>query len=243
MKYFFYKEWHEKRLAKIIEIFGEDWFKGKNIVELGACHGDLGIDLMNLGSTVLFTDAREEHLLKMKERLGYVPQYKIINQNDPYSLDAYDLVLHMGVLYHLSNWEEDLMCALQNNDTMILETMVNPRRTEIYHYFPSAQHEYMDFHSSRAFITQEHIEKFLNSIGYSFERIDSPDLNCGFSWSGSDSLIRHIYDWDYDKIESGVYDEPLGIMQDKPHEDYYVTHNDLTYTVHFRRMWLVNKML
>ena len=36
----------------------------------------------------------------------------------------FDLILHLGTLYHVENWRNDLKCALRHGDLMILETMV-----------------------------------------------------------------------------------------------------------------------
>ena len=57
-----FKDWTEKRVRKIISIFGKDWFHHKKILELGACHGDVGLEFLKLGADVLFTDARESNL-------------------------------------------------------------------------------------------------------------------------------------------------------------------------------------
>ena len=42
----------ENRVKKVIEVKGEEWFKGKTILELGTCHGLIGRHFEKLGATV-----------------------------------------------------------------------------------------------------------------------------------------------------------------------------------------------
>lgn len=42
-----YEEWRLHRIAKILEIYGIDYFRGKRVVEVGAGHGDIGAFLRN----------------------------------------------------------------------------------------------------------------------------------------------------------------------------------------------------
>ena len=62
MHFDFFTEHKNNRVQKIISIYGSDWFKGKSILELGACHGDIGIEFIKLGAEVTFCDIREENL-------------------------------------------------------------------------------------------------------------------------------------------------------------------------------------
>ena len=64
-----YEEWRETRIAKLISIFGEDFFKGKDILELGCGFGEIGEKFIELGSAVTLCDARREHLDEVKRRL------------------------------------------------------------------------------------------------------------------------------------------------------------------------------
>ena len=85
MNFLFYEDWYKKRVSKIINIFGQDWFAGKNILELGACYGDIGIELTKLGAEVTFADAREENLDVIKNKFkiyNYSPNLLLLNQEE-----------------------------------------------------------------------------------------------------------------------------------------------------------------
>ena len=62
----FFNEWRIKRVDKLINIFGLEWFKGKKILEMGCGYGNIGLYLESLGSIVHFSDARKEVLDKIK---------------------------------------------------------------------------------------------------------------------------------------------------------------------------------
>ena len=99
MKHLFYEEFKNKRVKKIENIFGRDWFCGKSILELGAAHGDVGLHFLKLGAEVIFTDIREEYLQSIKDKvkdLNYTAYTLQIDQNKRYDLGhKFDLVIHM----------------------------------------------------------------------------------------------------------------------------------------------------
>ena len=66
-----YWEWRKNRVEKIKSIYfleHEDWFKGRDILELGCGYGDLGINFVELGANVLFAEVRKEHLEILRKK-------------------------------------------------------------------------------------------------------------------------------------------------------------------------------
>lgn len=227
MKQLFYEDWTKKRIEKIINIFGKDWFQNKKILELGACHGDIGIELLKLGADVTFSDARPEHLEDLKTKLSalhFDPTTLIINQEEDYNLNKkFDLILHLGLLYNLENWQNDLKSALTHTNVMILESVVNADKNS-----NSKTHEavkdypYGPYNNKiMSIIRQEDIEQELTNLGCKFVRFDNNQLN-SIGWIVKDLLMAHVYDWTYEKYASGMYNMDNGFT-------------------HFRRFWLVLK--
>lgn len=200
----FHEDWTNRRLAKIKSIFGADWFYDKSILELGACHGDIGIHLLKMGSKVHFTDARKSNLEEINIRLQpflYRPKVSILNQENEYHIGKYDLVIHAGVLYHIKNWKQDLACALSHAPITILETSVLPEpiRKEIISdavdsfYGPYCKGSITKF-------TAASVEAELNRLGCKFIRFYDKELNSS-GWSLNDVMYHNIYDWTYDNIK------------------------------------------
>ncbi len=214
MNVFYYDQWYKKRLAKILNIFGEDWFEGKKILELGACHGIIGSELLKLGSEVTFTDLHQENLdvirKKLSESFYTNPNLHLLNQEKPYSFNVkFDLVLHLGVLYHIENWKQDLKCAIESSKITILETGVNhmnlPDRIVSN---PESNLEENRLHmgfGKASIVTQESIENYITSLGAKFIRFDDKTLNVSCTTDGNNK-IYFLYDWDYNSVK--YYNKP-----------------------------------
>jgi 2-polyprenyl-3-methyl-5-hydroxy-6-metoxy-1,4-benzoquinol methylase len=224
MKRFFYKQWKDKRIAKIINIFGEDWFAFKDIIELGAAHGDIGYELMQYGANVTFVEVRKKNANSIREKFlaeRLNPEIHEIDQNKPYNFNKkFDLVLNMGVLYHLYDWKNDIKCSLDHSNIMILETVVNPKEDAVETQAPVVkQTRYGGVGPTQAVITQQHIEEYLSELGCKFIRFDDSQLNTTWSWLQEGVVTRSVYDWRPTNYTQYLIDKPSSVQ--------------------FRRMWLV----
>jgi hypothetical protein len=232
MNHLFHQHYTQRRLKKITDVLGNGWFEKKSVLELGAAHGDVGVELMKLGANVTFSDVREEHLESIKEKLFFEPQTVIINQNNPYDLHKkFDLVLHLAVLCHIENWKQDLASALNHSNLMFLETAVDPRKGSVDSFNPPSNFMYDGFNCKQPLFTQESVEAVLTSLGCKFIRFDCSELNSTWSWLTKDTMIKQVYDWSYDSLPYYVHKE-LKSNQ---------TSVGVDYKLHFRRMWLVLK--
>lgn len=119
-----YLLWREKRVTEIIRHYGPLWFRDKSILELGCGYGDVGINFEGLGASVTYCDARQEHLdVILQNRPSSRVIRADINNEWPFD-EEFDLILHMGVLYHLDNMSFSLINALNSCSEMVLETEV-----------------------------------------------------------------------------------------------------------------------
>ena len=182
-----YIDWRKARINKIIQIFGKEYFDNKTLFELGCGFGDIGLYFQELGSDVLFADGRGEHLAKIKER----HRDKIINtvrvdQDRHWNLKRqFDVILHMGVLYHLEHWHRDLKCALDHSNLIILESEVANRSYSNFSFKRWEVGYDQAIHKVACRVSASNIEKELTKLGASFERYDDEDLNSG----------EHAYNW------------------------------------------------
>jgi len=118
-------EWRVARTNKLIEVFGEDWFKGKLILEMGCGFGNVGDYLSGLGATVHFSDARQECLDVVKEKNDEYETFLIDQETDWKHDEFYDLIIHWGLVYNMNYWERDLKKCLSMCKHLTVETAVN----------------------------------------------------------------------------------------------------------------------
>ena len=179
-----YEEWTKPRIKKIENIFGKNWFINRNIFDVGCSYGEIGEHFIKLGANVTFTDLQDKCLQAIKDR--FADKYGIeadtikLDQNEPYQLDRhYDLAIHCGVLYCLSNWKKNLETVMRHADHMILETAIDPLGVR-------------DIPNS---FTECELERHLKDLGCKFLKICDPDLNAygKYFWEGGYAFQK--YDW------------------------------------------------
>lgn len=183
---FIYIELREKRINAIINFFGKDWFSNKKILELGCGHADVGIEFYKLGSDVTSTDVREEHLKVVNEKY---PQLKTILFNLespewPFE-EKYDLIIHIGTLYHLNNYEKNLENCLNHCDYLFLESIVSDSDDENFVRYISEKGDDQSFVQIGSRASEKNIEKIIKNNNFIFHRHFSSNLNS----------TNNIFDW------------------------------------------------
>ena len=179
-----YIDWRKARINKILKLFGKEYFKNKTLLELGCGFGHIGLFFQSLGAKVVFSDGRKNNLgiMRQSNRVDTV----CIDQDEPWNLKRkFDVVLHMGVLYHLENWQQDLRCALNHSNLIILESEVANRSDSSFTLKRWEAGYDQSIHRCACRVSASNIEKELTNLGASFERYDDADLNSG----------PHAYDW------------------------------------------------
>jgi SAM-dependent methyltransferase len=122
-----YDEWRIKRINKILELYGIDYFKGRTILELGSGLGDIGAFFAELGATTLCLDGRIQNVNFANLKHRKIPNFKCQHFNlehDFSEFGKFDLILNFGLLYHLKNVDSHLACCFKMSDDMLLETVV-----------------------------------------------------------------------------------------------------------------------
>jgi len=182
-----YISWRKTRINKIIEIFGEEYFKGKTLLELACGHGSIGREFEKMGAIVTYAEGRQKHLDRVKKRY---PKAKtiLLDQDAPWNLnEKFDIILHMGVLYHLENWKEDLTRTLEHSNLVILESQVIDSLSDT-HEIRIDEYDRGDDQALYGIAIKTsslYIEKHLKSLNATFVRYDDKNLNSP----------PHIYDW------------------------------------------------
>ena len=176
---------NDARYKKLLKIFGDDWFEGKNILEVGAGHGTIGIKLKEKNANVVFTDGYEKHVevLKAKGHEAYV-----MDQDDFWTIDRkFDMVIHFSVLYHLREWKQDLLCAMATAPIVVLETEVNNEEEDLILTDRDNWDQAINGIGIRP--SWKNIESHIMEHEGIFVRYDDPDISVGgrnFTWDSED---------------------------------------------------------
>ncbi len=177
-----YDGWRNARLAFLLRLGP---FKGKRVLELGCGYAHFGDLLAQEGAIVTGADARQEHIDWVRNnRPSVAPVLADLDQ--AWSLgDSWDLILHMGVLYHLADPEMHLRELCKVRATIVLETEVYNSPDPLGSYSINEEGYDQAFNGVGTRLSPANIERILADCGRDFMRIDSRDLNYDY----------HSYDW------------------------------------------------
>jgi hypothetical protein len=179
-----YEDWRRSRMAGLLKYIDESFFMGKTLLEIGCGYADIGNIFSGYGSNVSVCDARKEHLDVIKQKYPHLKQFQLDADNELIT-NNYDIILHWGVLYHLTNVEQSLKDCCEHSKFLLLETIVcDSEKEEIIYVDEGGYDQAYNQKGSRP--SQKYVEKTLLECGFKFKMIKDPILN---SWS-------HLYDWD-----------------------------------------------
>lgn len=198
-----YVGWREKRINKILQIFGKEFFNGKTILEIACGYGHIGMFFTNLGAIVEFTEGREEHI-SFIEKNNPGCKIHLVNHDEPWNLNKkYDLIIHLGLLYHLENWQQDLFCTFQHSNLIVLESQILDSLKGINEYLGKDGGGYDQALPISNFAIRPNsmfVEKIISDNNFNFIRYDDADLNTdthNYSWKekGKHDELGHYCDF------------------------------------------------
>lgn len=191
-----YELWRIRRVAAIVDHYGENWFHGKKILELGCGYGDIGHVFMTLGAEVIFAEGRPDNCEVLRRNFPKNRVYQMNCENEwPFPWDEnFDLILHMGLLYHLDNFQFSLDKCVEHTNRLVIETEVcdsdNPDTILKIDENADGYDQSMLGRGSRP--SGACIERYFQKAGWAYERIT--DSRC--------NAIFHVYDWPINNTNS-----------------------------------------
>jgi hypothetical protein len=180
-----YDDWIKSRLSAIKKYINVDFLKEKNLLELGGGHGHNGNEFYNLGCNVTSTDARSEHIKNGKIIYPYI-NFELIDCDNNKINKKYDIILHWGLLYHLTEIENHLEDVCKNCDIILLETEVSDSDDEKF-FIKINEDGYDQAYNNKGIRpSPKYVEKVLSNNGFKFLMINDPIVNSSF----------HNYNWE-----------------------------------------------
>ena len=183
----YHPDWQKNRIKFIISKYGEEFFKGKTILELGPYNGYIGAYFQSLGAKVLGVEGRQSNIDNIKQMY---PDLEVI-QGDLDSLEwpygKFDIIINFGLLYHLEKYhKEHLLNCLRNCNIMFLESVIyDSFANEIYKVRRIGSDQSLS--EIDGYPTKKFIEDILNRPGL-----------CDYKMYTDSSLNGngHKYDWE-----------------------------------------------
>jgi hypothetical protein len=187
-----YNPWRNSRIEGIKKYVKLDVLKGKTILEVGCGYADLGNIFSQFGCKVTSSDARVEHLDEVNKKYPHINTFLLDCDKDKI-VDKYDIILHWGVLYHITNIKEHLQNVCEKCDILFLESEVSDTIDPDYNIVVDEKGHGYDqaFNDYGSRPSEKYVEKILEENGFNFKMIKDPILNA----------VGHIYDWDVNETK------------------------------------------
>lgn len=189
-----YVGWRNARISTTLHLVGPDFFKGRSILELGAGFAEIGDFFQsNFDCQVTSSEGRLEHVEIIRTKImngEYSPKLLVRHDNMEHVFNTdtkYDIIIHWGLLYHLSDVELHLKDILQHTDYIFLETEVCDSLEDVCLKVTECGYD-QAISNTGSRPSPRYVERILDENGFNFELIKSNTLNSSI----------HIYDWDHD---------------------------------------------
>lgn len=183
-----YFEWNQKRIKAIIDYYGYKFFYEKKVADLGCGYADISGSLYRLGAAVTAVDARQEHLKIVTKKYSGIKTIKAnLDGQWPFYGQKFDLILDLGLICHLSSFEDHLKTICASTTHLVLETAVcdsdDPNSCP---QVPEGKNIYdLSFNGVGCRPSAAAIERVLTACGMEFKRMDNAKFNVG----------EYVYDW------------------------------------------------
>lgn len=179
-----YVEWRLKRIAAIKNYYGKSFFQNKTILELGCGFGDIGASFHELGAKITCNDARMQHLEKAKSTYPFI-NIICADIDKDWPFDSYDIIFHLGVLYHLKNFEISLRKTCESCNYLVLESEVCDSDDPSVVFYPNEAGYDQAFNNVGCRPSPHFIERILTENNMKYELVSDDRCNSNF----------HVYDW------------------------------------------------
>src|ERR1019366_4967833 len=177
-----YRAWNHTRSKAIIDHFGYKFFANKRILDLGSGDGELAAAFARLGAEVICCEIRDTNINLIHKNHAYLRVIKANLDSDfPFAGQQFDMVLSLGLLCHLKNYEKHINDILSISENIVLETEIldnNDINSKVPIFEDKSVNDF-SFTGEGSIVSAANIENKLAKLGAQFKRIDDAKLNSG----------------------------------------------------------------
>jgi 2-polyprenyl-3-methyl-5-hydroxy-6-metoxy-1,4-benzoquinol methylase len=134
----YHPEWQNNRIKYIKKLYGDSYFNGKTLLELGSHNGYIGNAFVELGADVTIVEGRQENIDNILDKYPHFNDKIILSNLDredwPYGV--FDIIVNFGVLYHLEHYHGQHLrnCIRNSKDIrMLLESVIFDSKISTLH--------------------------------------------------------------------------------------------------------------
>lgn len=194
-----YLDWNQKRIKGIVDFYGYKFMYFKRVLDLGCGYADISGALHRLGADVTAVDGRQDHLKIVNKKFsGIKTVHADLDRGWPFQGRAFDIILDLGLLCHLSNYEAHLRAVCASTTHLVLETAVcdsddpykNTQITENKGIYDLSVNGLGCRPSAAA------IERVLTECGMNFKRLDDAKFNAAgyvYNWTSRNDNNVNIH--------------------------------------------------
>lgn len=183
-----YLDWNQKRVKGIVDFYGYKFMQGKKILDLGCGHADISGVLHRLGADVTAIDSRSDHLKIVNKKFSGIKTLQAdLDRGWPLPNQRFDMILDLGVLCHLANFEEHLRTVCANTKYLVLETAIADTDDPNFCSPVGESKGVYDLSANGLGCrpSAAAVEKVLTDCGMNFQRLDDAKFN----------TPQYVYDW------------------------------------------------
>ena len=189
-----YKEWRMKRINKMLDIFGVDYFVGKKILVLGDGLGHIGAFFADIGAEVLSVEGKRQNVNIAKLKYRGLENFNIIDfdlRNDFTHLGRFDLIINFGLIEVMDKEgiQNLLKCCVKMSNKILVDTIVLDS-LDLREGFEIERGKETDgsLDNVTILISPSFIERFFEENDFKIKRFFDSDLN---------SVGIRYYDWNH----------------------------------------------
>lgn len=194
-----YLEWNQKRIKGIIDFYGHKFIYCKKMLDLGCGQADISGAFYRLGADIIAVDARQEHLSIAGKKFPGLKTVKAdLDRDWAFAGKKYDIVLDLGIICHLRDYEQHLRNVCQTTNHLVLETAVCDS-DDPYKCITSTENKNiydLSVNGVNSRPTAAAIERILTECGMNFRRVDDAKFNAGeysYNWQSKNDDDCSIY--------------------------------------------------
>jgi SAM-dependent methyltransferase len=174
-----------------------DRLQGRKVIDLACGYGWWGQSLLDYGCEVIFVDGREENLAAVREQVPNAKTHVMNVETDPFPLPRVDLILCMGLIYHIADPDSLFKkMSLVTNQVFVETTCLDHDGEFIVYHSESTDARQFSLTGSACRPSPKWVMRRLKEAG--FARVTDISDPIG-NRPPSEGFPGVLYDWKYER--------------------------------------------